>query len=66
MSKTEQEKYIERVNAVERGIANILNKYGVDNDLRIPDYILSRYLMRQLNALSKVGSDIVKHKGCKE
>jgi len=63
MSKTDKEKHIERVNAVERGIAEVLNKHGVDNELCIPDYILSRYLMRQLNALSKVGNEIAKHTG---
>ena len=62
MSNTEKEKYVERVKAVERGIAEVLNKYGVDNDLCIPDYILSGYLMRHLNALSKLRHEIADHK----
>ena len=47
---------------IERDLAKVLNKWSVDNDFYIPDYILARYLMRQLKNLMDLNHELYKHR----
>lgn len=46
----------------ERRLAHMINEIGIDNACNTPDYILSRFLIRQLRLLAELESDKEKHR----
>ena len=56
----------EKIKEFEKEIEFLLNKCGIDNELKTPDYILASYLCRCLNAYDELLSDLDKHYTLKE
>ena len=47
-----------RFRQIERQIAQVFNRYSVDNDFNIPDFILARLVMRHLQALMQMNHEL--------
>lgn len=47
----------------ERELAGLLNLYGIDNAVGIPDYVLARHLCVQVTALSTAVQQLRGHEG---
>jgi hypothetical protein len=54
--------------AIQRGLTKLFKQHGVDDDFKIPDYILARMVMRQLKTLMDLNHDLYEHntEGAKE
>ena len=47
----EDDDFLSKVSEFERQIANLINVFGVDNQLMVPDYVLARFVCNSLLAL---------------
>lgn len=44
-------------------LRNLINSHSVDNDLQIPDYILTEYVLNMICSLKKLHLDVECHSG---
>ena len=58
---TEAARQMGRFKQIERQIAQVFNRYSVDCDFNIPDFILARLVMRHLQTLMALNNEIKKY-----
>lgn len=51
---------------LQKELSTLLNRYGVDNRLNTPDYILADYLINCLNSYSHLMYHLSTHRGKNE
>lgn len=52
-----------KLDALEKDLAEVLNRHGVDAMSNIPDYVLAKYIVSLIAAAKSLVIDIAKHKG---
>jgi len=53
---------MDRKTEFERELRSLLNRFSIDNDCNMPDYILSTYIINSIESLKECNKRTLRHK----